>query len=159
MSWKKLLVFLCVVLSASTCLAAGSWTTSTKDVVSTTSDIRTVQLTFTADAADHTTPVYTFTAGDKGFTEGYYLYAVKTVPGATGPTNGAWDVTIKDANAYEILGNAADNRSSTLPQVVLPKYDGSSTSYPPFTGGATTITIEDNLVNSATATIILFFVK
>jgi hypothetical protein len=153
-------ILLCLLIGSwvSIGLAAGSWTSSSYNAPKNTV-IKTISLTFTADSGDATIPVYTFTAADLAFVTGYYLYVVETDPGATGPTNGAWDVTIKDANGYEILGNSCDDLNNTATQVNFPKLDGTNFGYPVMDGTAVTITIEGNLVVSATATIKLYFVR
>lgn len=137
-------------------MADGYWGTTTYRSIR-NKNVKVMTLTFTANTGDATIPDYTFTAADLAFVEGMFLYFIQTDPGATGPSNGAWDVTIKDANAYEILGNAADNLSSTLTQTNFPLFDGTNISYPLMASTAYTITIEGNAVNSATATIILYF--
>lgn len=136
---------------------AGSWGTPTYRSIR-NKNVKIMTLSFIADSLAATIPIYTFSATDLAFVEGMFLYCIQTDPGATGPTNGAWDVTIKDANSYEILGNAADNLSSTLAQTNFPLFDGINISYPLMTSTAYTITIEGNAVNSATATINLCFI-
>lgn len=138
-------------------MAAGYWSTTTYRSIRNTG-AKVMILEFTANTADHTIPDYTFSAADLAFVQGLYLYFIQTNPGATGPTNGAWDVTIKDANGYEILGNAADNLSSTDTQTKFPLFDGANISYPIMASTSYTITIEGNAVNSANAVIELYFV-
>jgi hypothetical protein len=83
--------------------------------------------------------------------EGWYLYKVKTDPGATGPSNGAWDLDITDAEGYLISQNLVDNRSSTTTQEV--KF----TSGFPTIDSTWTLSIADNVVNSASVVVYLHF--
>ena len=137
--------------------AEGYWNTATHDSVTADSQIRVITLSFVANTATAAIPTYTFTSSDKGFVEGMFLYAVEADPGSTGPTNGAWDINVNDAGGLNVLGGAADDLSATVTKMVIPKIDGTNYGSVPVDGTAMTVTIDDNAVNSAAATIKLYF--
>jgi hypothetical protein len=116
-----------------------------------------VVLVFTADGsasfASSTIAPSSFTDIDPvNGIKGWYLYKVETVPGATGPTNGAWDLDITDANSYVVTRTLVDDRSSTATQEVI-----LSSGYPMILD-TWTVSIGDNAVNSAVVTVYLTFV-
>lgn len=117
-------------------------------------DIMKIRLLYTADDTTPTNPL----ASDNisGF-EGWKLHKVVTNPGATGPTNGAWDIAVRE-NGFDLLGGSGADRSSTLTQQVFALPD--STSYlPPLITDTITAEVGSNAVVDATAVIDLIVVK
>lgn len=106
--------------------------------------------TFTADSGAAMAEA-TLNPATYGIT-GWYLYEVEYDPGSTGPTNGAWDIDITDSSGYLQSQNHLDDLSSSATGV----YRFASSTYP-MIWNAWTISIGDNAVNSATATIYLIF--
>jgi hypothetical protein len=118
-----------------------------------------IPITFTADGAaleaTYTLNPDTVVPGGLSI-KGWYLLLVETDPGGTGPTNGAWDLDITNANGFLVSQNLIDDRSSTATQQVK----GSTIGYA--TGMITnswSITIGDNAVNNAVAVVYLTFVS
>jgi hypothetical protein len=105
--------------------------------------------TFTSYTLDPT--LYTNIHSTNGL-KGFYLYKVKTNPGSTGPTNGAWDLDITEADGFQVSRNAFDDRSSTATQETPP------TILFPIIENTWTISIGDNAVNDATVVVYLTFV-
>jgi len=109
-----------------------------------------IPITFTADGA---AAEATYTLNPDTFRiKGWYLLDVRTDPGTTGPTNGAWDLDITDANGWLVSQNLIDDRSSTATQRVT----GGALKYPTIWNNWS-ITIGDNAVNNAVATVYLIF--
>lgn len=109
-----------------------------------------IPITFTAhtDASETTFSLNPDTYKIKG----WYLYKVQTDPGATGPTNGAWDFDITDAKGEVLSRNLVDDRSSTATQTVY-----FTSGYPQILD-TWTLSIGDNAVNSAVVVVYLTFV-
>lgn len=151
-----LAVLLLVVLPAQV-FALGSWTTSTLAAVP-NSNIRTMTVTFTADAAAATVPDYTFTAADIAFVKGYHFYGAETNPGAVAPSDN-YDIVVTSAQGADLFGTALTNRDQTNTEWASPKPNGSDISYPPLDGTALTISVSGNVVNSATSAIKFYLVR
>lgn len=111
-----------------------------------------VPITFTADgsAGEGTATLNPVTYGIRG----WYLWLVETDPGTPGPTNGAWDLDITNANSFLVSQNLIDDRSSSATQQVK----GTTLGYPMITN-TWSITIGDNAVNNAVAVVYLTFVS
>jgi hypothetical protein len=154
-------LFVSTILASLLCITqvfAGTAVRGTPEYYSTSGQIDKVMIpiVFTA-ITDATIPSYTLnpttytnihsTNGLKGF----YLYKVKTVPGSTGPSNGAWDLDITEANGFQVSRNSFDDRSSTTTQETLP-------SVYPIIENTWTVSIGDNVVNAASVTVYLTFV-
>lgn len=109
-------------------------------------------LTFTADASDGSIPSTTMTASELKNVHGYYLYQIVTNPGSTAPTDN-WDVVVLNSDGVaDVLGSQCLNRDTA----------NSETCYPVnyyLVDDALTVAISGNSVNSATATVKIFFVK
>ena len=103
------------------------------------------QYTCTADAADGTVAAYTVT----GFFD-FYIYSVETWPGGTAPTD-ASDFTLLDAITGEDLmgGNGTDAIDATTPKTVLPRSTAMNLNFYHMVKGNLTLTITNNVVNSA----------
>jgi hypothetical protein len=118
--------------------------------------------TFTADAAAATVPAKTpSTAEYQQIYDNYTMLCfVRTDPGATGPTNGAWDVTLVGATTgdTDMTGGSAVNLSATLGQTVAVKSSNAVVICRPITENFA-ITITGNAVNSAVAEVCLLFGK
>ncbi len=110
----------------------------------------------TADAALATFPATIINALDnisKYDLRGMFLSEVKTIPGATGPTDDT-DFTITDEYGIDLLTtrgtNAIDNATKNWIA------SGGSSNYPmPLITGNITLTITNNSVNSAVVTVVL----
>jgi hypothetical protein len=145
--------------------AAGTWSAVTYGDTETAKigNIKSFTLTFTASSDNATIPNYTISAAAAptlmNYIRGFFLYAVETKPGTTGPTNGVWDIAVNDVHGLDILGGQGANRSSTLTQVIMPYYFQTSAGFPPMDGTTWTIAISGNAVNSATCTIKFILVK
>ena len=83
---------------------------------------------------------------------GWYILEVDIKPGSTGPTNGAWDLDVTDANAWLVSQNLMDNLASSGTQ----HFKGGAFGYP-MIKNTWTLSIGDNVVNSAVAVIYLTF--
>lgn len=141
------------LLFPSVVFAAGASTTAavTRFEIDDVNRRTVVAVTFTAD--DGTAAVTSLTLNPYAANiEGWYLESVQTDPGATGPTNGAWDVDLTDAYGYVVTRTLVDDRSSTATQKV---YFASSA---PQIQGNWTFSVGDNAVLSATAVVYLTFV-
>lgn len=155
---KKIMVVLIgLALVCTTSLvwaAAGSWGTVSYSGTGseTIGNFKWIQWTFTASADNATIPTLTPSATDLKYMKGFYLYAIETNPGSTGPTNGAWDVVVTDAQG---LATTVSDRSSTATQISYAPGSG----YYPFEGKAVTIDITDNAVNSASAVVRIWLAK
>ena len=81
---------------------------------------------------------------------------VETKPGTTAPTT-LYDITLKNNDAYDVMGGKLADRSATLTEGVAP-YDPVNdlfVNYP--VRGPLTIAITNNSVASATGTITIFY--
>jgi hypothetical protein len=165
---KKIILFAITILLFShvnVWSAAGSWSTVTYSdkEVATIGNIKSFTVTFTASSDNATVPNFVISAAAQptlmNWIKGFYLYAVETDPGSTGPTNGAWDIAINDIHGMDILGGAGANRSSSSTQNIFPKFPQTGTGFPPLDGTTLTIVISDNAVNSATCSIKFYLVK
>lgn len=107
-----------------------------------------IPITFTANSGTAAMATYSLVPATHNI-QGWYLWKVIVDPGTTGPTNGAYDVTITDANSYVVSRNKLDNLSSTttaevfILDLILDTWS---------------ITITDNAVNSGQAVVKLIFV-
>lgn len=109
--------------------------------------------TLQADASDASFPAIALSPAAPGIT-GWYLNDVEVVPGSyngVGPTNGAWDIDITNANGGLISDNQLDDLSSTVVPTPVSIIEMIRDNW--------TIAIADNAVNSATVTIRLTFTE
>jgi hypothetical protein len=155
-----LIVSLLVALAGPLYAAAtpGSWTDFTFDSYF-NGNMIVMKATFTAgDAA--AIPTKTPSTTEFNRIKGYYLCYVGHMPGTTGPTNGAWDITLVGATTarLDISGTAASNLSSTVGQTYWVKDTGGTPGCQPILENFG-IVITGNAVNSAVATVYLIFVK
>ena len=142
-----------VLLVASQVFATGTYSMGNPSYVKVEGSIKRVvlPLTMTADSSA-SFAAYTLNPSTYGI-EGWYLYKVETDPGSTGPTNGAWDLDITDANGFVVSRNLVDDRSSTATQEVI-----FSSGYPIILG-SWIVSVGDNAVNSASVVIYFTFVS
>ena len=147
-------ILLFLVIFPLKAMAVGSWATATYEDGG-PSNTRRIILSWTADAAAATVPDYSFTATDLAFCGEYNLYMVVTDPGATAPT-ADYDITILDQYACDILGGSGADRDTATSEQTVPTI-GSAYGGRTLDGGAVTVTVSNNAVNSATGKIILFF--
>lgn len=111
-------------------------------------------LTCTADASNGAYPTYTVNPETLQI-RGWYLYSVKTKPGATAPT-ASFDIAITDADGYDIAGGLLANRSDSAVEVVNL---GTAAGGYPVLDASRTLAITGNSVVSAVEYITLIFVK
>jgi hypothetical protein len=104
-------------------------------------------VTFTADAALATVPTLAITDY-----KGFWITKVVTNPGATAPT-ADYDITGIDADGADIFNGELLNRSAASTETVIPL------DFIQIGNGGFTLTIANNLVNSAVGTIRLFLNK
>jgi hypothetical protein len=154
---KSLLFILALLLVPTMALAVGSWAAPVP-VGDPTSPIKTITFTWIGDSAAGTVPAYVIPAASLAFMKNYYIYVVETDPGTPAPTT-LYDITITNAGARDVLGGAGADRSATLQEVVLPKFDATNNLYVPLDGTALTINVAATTVNSATAYIKLWLAK
>jgi hypothetical protein len=143
------------------CFALGSWTAFTTTYPGRGQYMQ-MCATFTADAAAATIPTKTpSTAEYQKIYDDYLMFCyVKVDPGATGPTNGAWDVTLVGATTgdTDMTGASAQNFSSTVGKTVAVKDSNAVVICRPILENFA-ITITGNAVNSAIAEVCLIFEK
>lgn len=157
---KHIVLAIVVLFSITPCaFAAGTWTTVSWDEYL-HEDIRVARATFTADASNASIPTLTFKDSDFNYIKGYSLCYVGHDPGSTGPTNGAWDITVPGATTSDsdLSGGAAVNLSSTVGGTFWTKDTGGTVGCRPIREKPTVV-ITGNAVNSATATVYLWFYK
>jgi len=161
---KKIALFafaIFLMLSGVSLAVDSSWTDGTLAQIDNAGKFMKLSYTFTAHSS--TAAIITKTPSDDEYREIQahpLLCFVATDPGSTGPTNGAWDVTLVGATTAntDITGGAAANLSSTVGQIYQTKdAAGNYTCVPIIENFA--ITITGNAVNSATATVTLVFYK
>lgn len=149
---KRLLLL--ALLIPALAFAAGQVTTPGTPVISHVSgqaDRVRIPITFTADDGTAAITSYVLQPDVYGIM-GYYLYSVEVNPGATGPTNGAWDLDITDADGFVVSRNAIDDQSSTATNIIIMGPYGF-----PNIETDWTISIGDNAVNSANVVVYLTF--
>lgn len=111
-----------------------------------------------AAAGGAVTPVAT-TAAITEDIAGWYVYAIETNPGA-GPPSIAYDITINDAEGLDIAGGTLADRSATSTQKVTPCLDTAHSIYGGvLIDGALTLTITNQIVNSAAGTVKLILAQ
>lgn len=156
--WLGVILMSLVPLTVGAAATPGSWTDFTFNSYF-YGNVLVMKATFTAgDAA--AIPVKTPTDAEFAKIQGYFLCYVGHDPGTTGPTNGAWDITLVGATTarLDISGGAATNLSSSVGQTYWVKDTGGTAGCQPILENFG-ITITGNAVNSAVATIYLIFVR
>jgi hypothetical protein len=153
------LTLLILVLIVPTVFGAGTITQSLRKVES----IYVVTMTCTADSADQSYPATVIRGTDTtgigaNVLLGWYLYSIKTISGATAPTDG-YSVTVKDDSGFDLLGGkglTAQSSSKTVPVKVFAFPSGGG--FSPISGPLT-LAVTGNSVNSANITVTLEFVR
>jgi hypothetical protein len=84
---------------------------------------------------------------------GWYLYSAETNPGSGPPTDN-YDITLVDADTYDLAGGLLMNRDTSTTEMV--NMGNAPASYPMITDNFT-FTLSGNSVNNATGTLILLF--
>lgn len=115
-----------------------------------------MELTFawTADASAATVPATAVPTHMVKSIKGLSCVLGTTNPGSTAPTDG-YKVTVTDSDGIDIFGGAMWARSATASEQAAPVLNGNAVKR--VTNGALTLNISDNLVNSATGTVKLYF--
>lgn len=139
-----------ILLFASNSFAVGTVaiTKSTTFVVNEPTRI-VLTLSWVADATAATVPSTTINALTYGFS-GWYLYSAETNPGSTAPTDN-YDIVLNDVDGGDVAGALLANRHTTTTQLV-----NLGTAIPIVRGNLEFV-LTNNLVNSATGTLILIF--
>ena len=149
---------LIIISFAAQGFSAGSWT-PIKWLDRFNGGVLIAEATFTADASDAGIPTLTFSDVQFARISEYSLCYVGHDPGTTGPTNGAWDITVPGATTGEELsGGAASNLSSTKGSTFWVK-DGIGIAGCRPIREKPTVVITGNAVNSASATVYLWFYR
>ena len=152
---KRLLLSLLLVLA----LAVPAWAVGTVAITSSNVTVqgnvwrKVITLSWVADAATATVPPTTITTATYGI-GGWYLYTAETNPGSTAPT-GNYNIVLNDADGLDVAGGLLANRDATATEIV--NVGASAHGYPAIRGDLTFV-LSDNVVNSATGTLILIFV-
>lgn len=152
---KRLLVIIIVasLLPAGQVWAAGSSVITSADVnVLEKTQRKIITISWTGDSAGGSMPAITVGASTYGIT-GWYLYTAETNPGSTAPTDN-YDIVINDADGVDVAGGLLANRHTTTTQLVN---IGTSAYGYPLIRGDLSVAITNNIVNSATGTIIMVF--
>ena len=151
---KKIFLTLVVWAFASSAFAAGS--VSQGETTTYRDNMRIITLTCTADESDGSFPATDIAIGDA---DGFYLYEIRTAPGATAPTD-ATDLTLTNSNGLDVLGGAGtDKIDATSSLRFFPKNTDGEYAFPAITETPLTLTITNNSVNAAVFTIEIVFVK
>jgi len=87
------------------------------------------------------------------------IVMVEINPGGTAPSTGAWDVNLATSDGVQILGTGADDLSGTVSTAVAPKPTLGNMDGNYFSNGQLTMSIDDNVVNSATFTVRIFYYR
>jgi hypothetical protein len=158
---KRIFTLLLAVFLAVPLLSFGAGTctqnvTGTMDSI--TRQIITQQLTSvcTGDSGNGVFPATAINSANLTKLQGWYLYQAQTKPGTTAPT-ALYDITLIDANGYDIMGGLLNNRSATLAETVLAGF--AAAGYPIVSPSGFTITPTGNSVASGSFTLVLTFVK
>jgi hypothetical protein len=110
-----------------------------------------VTFAITADSTDGTVTDTAISAGSLNVLKGLFLYSADWIPGGvTVPTDGT-SFTVENALGVDLLGAAGGGRSATVAQTVTPASGAH------VVDGTFSLKVSGNGVNSATATIVLYF--
>lgn len=120
-------------------------------------DVWKLTYTCTADSSDKTYPSTKLSSVELGRIFGWYLFAMKTNPGSTGPTL-TTDITIKDGDGIDITGAVMTDITTSTSKSWTPKVDG--TRYrDAVVDGDLTMAITGNSVASAVVVLQCWFRK
>ncbi|MGE0460904.1 MAG: hypothetical protein AB7Q16_06005 [Vicinamibacterales bacterium] len=134
-------------LLASTLLAAGTVTQTHFRV----GNIRKVVFACTADAANGSFPATAISVPIEG-----RLIQLITDPGATAPTDN-YDITLVDGNGLDVLQGVGANRDTAVTEAAAIVFSGTSVHPVVDESDTLTLTIANNIVNSATLTVTLVY--
>jgi len=148
---KKFLALLALTLFVWVGSALGAGTVTQTDV-QIYPNTRALTFTCTADAEAHTYPV---TASNVDI-DGYVFLVVTNPSGVTAPTDN-YDITLTDSNGVDIMGGELLNRDETNSEQAVPLIDGVFGSR--FVKGPLTITITNDLVDSAVTVVTVFYYR
>ena len=161
--FKTVLVMLIALLFvASVACAAdpviGACTQSVTTFKTANPNLKVWTLDCTANDTDATFPAIAMSDTVKGEINGWYIHEVRTYPSAVTAPQDNWDVTITDADGYDIMGGTLANRATATDQRVVPLAMTGYWFETPITG-ATNVNISGNNVNSAKMEIKVFVRK
>lgn len=142
-----LLLALVLLVLAAPLGAAGTVTQTHQRV----GNIRKAIFTVTADAADASVPATAISVKIEG-----RLVQLITDPGATAPTDN-YDITLVDGNGLDVLQGVGANRDTTNTEAAAIVFAGTSINPVVDETDTLTLTIANNLVNSATLTVTLVY--
>lgn len=117
-----------------------------------------VSVTYTAHSTAENPDALTLSSAGIPDLSGACLYQMVVNPGSTGPTGGAWDVTLADASGADITGGVLLDMSSSVTGQYVPLVGGAY-GCRQYDGTALTLTVTGNAVNSASAVIDFYFMR
>ena len=127
----------------------------TKIMIAESPDVWRLTYTCTADSGDNSYPSTTLNEVELGRIFGWYLFAMKTNPGGTGPTS-TTDITFKDSDGIDITGAIMTDITTSTSKAWTPKVDG--TRYrDAVVDGNLTLAITGNSVASAVIVLSCWF--
>jgi len=124
-------------------------------VVTPITNVRTLSFTCVGDASGGSIPDTDISAANTTKLLGWELWKVQAIAGSPGPTANS-DVYVKDTNSVDLLGSYGENMlDNTGSNETIPRIDGVASLQPVV--GVLTLDVDNQSVNSAAYTIILFF--
>ena len=161
--FKAVLVMLIALLfAASVAYAAdpviGACTQSVATFKTANPNLKVWTLDCTANDTDATFPAIAMSSTVRGEIVGWYVSEVRTYPSAVTAPQDNWDVTITDADGFDIMGGTLADRATATVERALPLWTtGLYADVPIY--GALDVNISGNNVNSAKMVIKVFLRK
>lgn len=146
---RRWFALIAALLSLTVSLEAAGTITQTHGA---TGNVRKFTFTCTADVADGSFPATVIAVKFEG-----RLVKLVTNPGATAPTDN-YDITLVDAEGLDVLQGVGANRDTANTEAVPVVYSGTSLHPTVDETDTLTLTIANNIVNSATITIVVHYV-
>lgn len=156
---KLVLAVAMMVLIPTLVLAAGSACTSSKESLL-DGAIKTITWSCTGDDGTGAFPATAATTEEVNFIKGYYLYQIEVNPGATGPEDGVWDITIPNTAGFDLAGAKLTNLSATVTKRYTVADTATEVGLNVVTSGFILTPVQGaSAVNSATFTAELIFIR
>ena len=161
--FKTVLVMLIALLFAASVACAadpviGACTQSVTTFKTANPNLKVWTLDCTANDTDATFPAIAMSSTVRGEIVGWYVSEVRTYPDAVAAPQDAYDITITDADGFDIMGATLANRSDSTDQRALPLWTTGLYADAPIYG-ALNVNISGNNVNSAKMVIKVFVRK
>ncbi len=147
----KRIIFLTILFLMVFCSSAFADGSVTVTVSHESQNLKKTVIEWIADASDATVPDAEI---DDTLLIGSYLVLCITDPGSTAPTDD-YDITIIDEYSVDVAGGQMIDRDEATSEQVVPKIDTVYASR--LYGGVWTFNLDNNSVNSATGTCVLYF--